>query len=81
MTSEFTDAETREFFERRKFFGLGEKSVVFFQQGTMPCVDLQGKLLLETAGKVRASPALSSLHSFALHPFGWKRGLVIGSDV
>jgi hypothetical protein len=68
MTSEFTDAETRQFFERHQFFGLGERNVVFFQQGTMPCVDLQGKLLLETSGKVRR------LRSFSHSRFTWFRG-------
>ena len=52
MTSEFTDADTRDVFEQRNYFGLGKENVVFFQQGTMPCVDLQGKLLLEAPGKV-----------------------------
>jgi UDP-N-acetylglucosamine/UDP-N-acetylgalactosamine diphosphorylase len=38
----------RQFFEENHYFGLRAEDVIFFAQGTMPCFDLEGKLLLET---------------------------------
>jgi len=57
MTSHATDAETRDEFSARGYFGLREADVIFFQQGTMPsvCADT-GKLLLEAPGKLFLSP-------------------------
>lgn len=57
MTSPATDAETREFFEQHRFFGLPRDEVFFFCQGTMPALDLaSGKLLLESKGRLFLSP-------------------------
>jgi UDP-N-acetylglucosamine/UDP-N-acetylgalactosamine diphosphorylase len=57
MTSPATDAETRAFFRQHGFFGLQAGEVFFFEQGTMPALDLAtGKLLLEQPGRLFASP-------------------------
>ena len=57
MTSPATDAETRQFFEEQRYFGLPVEEVFFFQQGTMPALDLTtGKLLLEERGRLFLSP-------------------------
>lgn len=57
MTSGATHAETVAFFEANNFFGLPREDVTFFQQGTMPAVDIAtGKLLLEAPGKLFLSP-------------------------
>ncbi len=57
MTSPATDAETRAFFAANDDFGLAKGDVHFFQQGTMPAVDLDtGKLLLEAPGSLALSP-------------------------
>lgn len=57
MTSGATHAETVAFFGANNFFGLPREDVVFFQQGTMPAVDIAtGKLLLEAPGKLFLSP-------------------------
>jgi UDP-N-acetylglucosamine/UDP-N-acetylgalactosamine diphosphorylase len=57
MTSPATDVETRNFFERHRFFGLPREEVFFFVQGTMPALDLAtGKLLLEKPGHLFTSP-------------------------
>ncbi len=57
MTSPATHAETVQFFEDRHFFGLPREEVFFFQQGTMPALDLAtGNLLLETKGRLFLSP-------------------------
>jgi UDP-N-acetylglucosamine/UDP-N-acetylgalactosamine diphosphorylase len=45
------------YFEQERHFGLSREQVHFFQQGTMPAVDLMsGKLLLEKPGKLCLSP-------------------------
>jgi UDP-N-acetylglucosamine/UDP-N-acetylgalactosamine diphosphorylase len=57
MTSHATDAETKDFFREHQFFGLPEAEVHFFQQGTMPALDLAtGKLLMEAPGRLFTSP-------------------------
>lgn len=57
MTSPATDAETRRYFAANQNFGLPEKDVWTFCQGTMPALDLAtGKLLLETASRLCLSP-------------------------
>jgi UDP-N-acetylglucosamine/UDP-N-acetylgalactosamine diphosphorylase len=57
MTSPATHAETLAYFEENSFFGLPKDGVYFFQQGTMPALDLNtGKLLLEAPGKLFLSP-------------------------
>jgi UDP-N-acetylglucosamine/UDP-N-acetylgalactosamine diphosphorylase len=57
MTSPATHAETEAYFRAEGFFGLAEADVFFFQQGTMPAVELAtGKLLLERPGRLFQSP-------------------------
>lgn len=57
MTSPATHTDTESFFREHRFFGLPESEVTFFQQGTMPALDLAtGKLLLESPGQIFLSP-------------------------
>ena len=57
MTSPATHDETVAFFGEKGRFGLPKASVVFFQQGTMPALDLAtGKLLLEEPGRLFLGP-------------------------
>jgi UDP-N-acetylglucosamine/UDP-N-acetylgalactosamine diphosphorylase len=56
MTSSATDAETKAFFHRHAFFGLGESQVIFFEQGMLPCLTEEGKLLLEQPGELSMAP-------------------------
>ncbi|XP_058731262.1 UDP-N-acetylglucosamine diphosphorylase 1-like [Vicia villosa] len=56
MTSPFTDEATRKFFESHKFFGLEAEQVTFFQQGTIPCVSKDGRIILETPYRVAKAP-------------------------
>jgi len=56
MTSPMTHEPTREHFERHRFFGLDPEQVHMFQQGTMPCVDSAGRVIMETPSKVARSP-------------------------
>ena len=57
MTSHATHAETVAFFEENAYFGLPREEVFFFQQGTMPALDLAtGRLLMESPGAPFLSP-------------------------
>lgn len=57
MTSPDNDTATRAFFVEHAFFGLAPEQVVFFQQGTMPALDVQtGKLLLAGKDSLATSP-------------------------
>jgi UDP-N-acetylglucosamine/UDP-N-acetylgalactosamine diphosphorylase len=56
MTSPMTDAETREYWLAHDFFGLPKGDVRFFSQGTLPCMDLEGKIMLESGGAVAEAP-------------------------
>ncbi len=56
MTSSLNDAATRKFFEDNAFFGLPREDVIFFQQGRMPAVDSQGRILLDAPGSIAMSP-------------------------
>ena len=57
MTSPATHAETIDYFEKEQFFGLPKEQVQFFQQGTMPALNVQtGRLLLERRGVIFNSP-------------------------
>jgi len=57
MTSPATHADTVEYFTQNNYFGLPASEVYFFEQGTMPAVELDtGRLLLEAPGRLFASP-------------------------
>lgn len=57
MTSEATDATTREYFESNDYLGLHPSQVIIFKQGTMPAVDAAtGKLLLADKNALALSP-------------------------
>ena len=57
MTSPATHDDTVAYFHEERFFGLAKENVSFFQQGTMPAVDLiSGRLLLDAPGRLALSP-------------------------
>ncbi|TBU40338.1 nucleotide-diphospho-sugar transferase [Dichomitus squalens] len=56
MTSGPTRAETEAFFNKNGYFGLDPANVVFFEQGTLPCLTMDGKVLLETRSRVAVAP-------------------------
>lgn len=55
MTSGPTRKPTEQFFSENKYFGLRSDDVTIFEQGVLPCVSNDGKILLETKSKVRHS--------------------------
>lgn len=52
MTSGPTRKPTEEFFEQHKYFGLDKSNVTIFEQGVLPCISNEGKIMLESKGKV-----------------------------
>ncbi|KAK8146076.1 UDP-N-acetylglucosamine pyrophosphorylase [Beauveria asiatica] len=56
MTSGPTRKPTEEFFEKNNYFGLDRSNVQIFEQGVLPCISNEGKILLEDKGKVAVAP-------------------------
>ncbi|KAI0785376.1 UDP-N-acetylglucosamine diphosphorylase [Irpex lacteus] len=55
MTSGPTRPETEAFFKKNSYFGLDPKNVIF-QTGTLPCLTLDGKVILESPSRVAVAP-------------------------
>ena len=53
MTSGPTRGPTEDFFEEHNYFGLQKDGVSIFEQGVLPCISNEGKILLESKSKVR----------------------------
>lgn len=56
MTSEATKNETVSFFKKHQNFGIDADQLHFFEQGTMPCLTLEGKIIMESEFKIARAP-------------------------
>jgi UDP-N-acetylglucosamine/UDP-N-acetylgalactosamine diphosphorylase len=52
MTSGPTRGPTEKFFEEHNHFGLAKENVYIFEQGVLPCISNDGKILMESKSKV-----------------------------
>ena len=53
MTSKQNDNETKAFFEENNYFGYDKNSVMLFEQGELPLVNTEGKMLIGKDMKVK----------------------------
>ncbi|MDA0214927.1 MAG: UTP--glucose-1-phosphate uridylyltransferase [Planctomycetota bacterium] len=56
MTSPLNHQATQDFFREHNWFELGEKTVRFFAQGTLPSLSLDGKILLASHDSIALNP-------------------------
>lgn len=56
MTSNINHKDTVEFFETNNYFGAHPDSIVFFEQSTLPAMDLEGKIIMKSPYEVQLSP-------------------------
>ncbi len=68
MTSPLNSADTRAFFRDNNWFGRNPADTFLFEQGTMPSITFDGKLILETPASLALNPdghggAIRALHA------------------
>ena len=56
MVSDTNHTATEAFFEENAHFGLEPANVVFFEQRMVPCMDQNGKFMLDQPGKLAMNP-------------------------
>ena len=56
MTSPLNYAQTKEIFRSNDYYGLDEKNVFIFQQGTLPNFGFDGRILLADKANIASSP-------------------------
>jgi len=56
MVSDTNDEATQAFFRENAFFGLREADIRFFRQRMVPCVDEQGRFVLDAPGHIAMNP-------------------------
>lgn len=61
MTSGPTRKPTEEFFQKNGYFGLEKENVTIFEQGVLPCISNEGKILMESKSKVWIHPFTNRL--------------------
>lgn len=61
MTSGPTRGPTEQFFKENNYFGLNKENVFIFEQGVLPCISNDGKILLESKDKVSRASIIPAL--------------------
>ena len=56
MTSPLNHSQHLEIFKSNDYFGLPPSSVVFFQQGVLPCLTTDGKIIMTSKSEVAVAP-------------------------
>jgi len=56
MTSRYNSAATKDFFTKHNYFGMQEKDVFFMEQGMLPSIDFDGKLMLDSKNRIAMNP-------------------------
>ncbi|KAI9855593.1 MAG: UDP-N-acetylglucosamine pyrophosphorylase [Trichoglossum hirsutum] len=56
MTSGPTRGPTEKFFRQHNYFGLKKDNVFIFEQGVLPCISNEGRILMESKSKVAVAP-------------------------
>lgn len=56
MTSEATKENTNKFFSEHDYFGLKKENFILFEQNTIPCLTFDGKIILDSPGKIARAP-------------------------
>lgn len=56
MTSPINNSQTMDFFEENNYFGYSKTNVKFFVQNTLPIIDTNAKVILDTPYSIRTGP-------------------------
>lgn len=67
MTSGPTRRPTEKFFEDHSYFGLNKDNVSIFEQGVLPCISNEGKILLESKAKARFTSNKTTISRLICH--------------
>lgn len=70
MTSGPTEEATEEFLKTNSFFGLNPENIVQFDQGLLPCFDMDGRIILDSKNRVALAPDGNGGIYRALHQKG-----------
>lgn len=56
MTSEHTIQPTNQYFMANNYFGLKKENIILFEQGSLPCFDYDGRIILDQKHRVARAP-------------------------
>lgn len=56
MTSEHTIQPTYDYFVANNYFGLKKENVILFEQGSLPCFEHDGKIILDQKHRIARAP-------------------------
>ncbi|XP_058442689.1 UDP-N-acetylhexosamine pyrophosphorylase [Malaya genurostris] len=56
MTSEHTMEPTKKYFEQNNYFGLHADDILMFEQGSLPCYDFEGRIILDEKYRIAKAP-------------------------